>query len=300
MTEPGQHIALVGPTGSGKSQFAMAIARANRAFEIVSVDAMCVYREMDVGTAKPTLADRADIPHHLVDVVDPSDDYTLARFQTDCAAAVRDIESRGRRALLVGGTGLYVRAAVDGLTVPPQFPDVRVVLEAEPDTAALFARLETLDPHAATKMLPNNRRRIIRALEVCEGSGRPFSSFGPGLDAYRPTAFRLVGLWPGRGDLSARLDRRFRSMIETGLVEEVSALAKRPAGVSRTARQALGYRQILDHVEADRPLPECIDEAVQATIRFARRQRVWFRRDPRIAWINPDIDQSVLAGGQHW
>lgn len=291
---------LLGPTGSGKSRLAMNLARANPEFEIVSVDAMCVYREMDIGTAKPTAADRAAVPHHLVDIVDPSDDYTLARFQTDCATAVRDVEARGKRALLVGGTGLYVRAAVDGLSVPPQFPDVRAALEAEPDTAALFARLEALDPLASTKMLPTNRRRIVRALEVCEGSGRPFSSYGPGLDKYAPTSFRLIGLWPGRAELSERLDQRFRSMIKAGLVDEVRALSERRDVVSRTARQALGYRQVFEHVEDARPLVECVDEAITATVRFARRQRVWFRRDPRIAWLNSDIDLAALAGAQHW
>jgi tRNA dimethylallyltransferase len=177
---------------------------------------------------------------------------------------------------------------------------VRAALEAEPVTAALFARLEQVDPVAATKMLPTNRRRIVRALEVTEGSGRPFSTYGPGLDAYGPTPFRLLGLWPGRMALAERLDARFRAMIDGGFLDEVRALAARPAGVSRTARQALGYSQVFAHVEGGRPLDHCIDEAVRATIRFARRQRVWFRRDPRIAWINADIDGAVVAGGQHW
>ncbi|MEY2472845.1 MAG: tRNA dimethylallyltransferase, partial [Actinomycetota bacterium] len=142
----------------------MAIARTNDEFEIVSVDAMCVYRGMDVGTAKPSAAERAEVPHHLIDIVEPSDDYTVSRFQSDCANAVRDIEQRGKRALLVGGTGLYVRAAVDGLSVPPQFPEVKAALEADTDTAALHARLVALDPDAAAKMQPTNRRRVIRAL----------------------------------------------------------------------------------------------------------------------------------------
>jgi tRNA dimethylallyltransferase len=281
---PFRHIAIVGPTGSGKSALAMRLARADAAFEIVSVDAMCVYRGMDVGTAKPSARDRAEVPHHLIDVVDPADDYSLTRFQDDCAAAVRDIEQRGKRALLVGGTGLYVRAAVDGLDVPPRFPEVREELESEPDTQALYARLEALDPQAATKMEPTNRRRVIRALEVCVGSGRPFSSFGPGLDAYRPTPFRQIGLWPGREGSAQRLRDRFAAMLDAGLVEEVRALSLNE--ISRTARQALGYRQLLEHVEAGRSLNECVDEAVRATVQFARRQRVWFRRDPRIAWLS--------------
>jgi tRNA dimethylallyltransferase len=292
------HVAIVGPTGSGKSAQAMAIARTNDEFEIVSVDAMCVYRGMDVGTAKPSAAERAEVPHHLIDIVEPSDDYTVSRFQSDCANAVRDIEQRGKRALLVGGTGLYVRAAVDGLSVPPQFPEVKAALEADTDTAALHARLVALDPDAAAKMQPTNRRRVIRALEVCIGSGRPFSSYGPGLDTYRPTTFRLIGLWPSRAGMADAIKRRFTRMLEDGFVAEVERLAQSP--VSRTARQALGYRQLFEHVEAGRPLDECVDEAVTATVRFARRQRAWFRRDPRIAWFDPEVDLATVASGQNW
>ena len=293
-----RHVAIVGPTGSGKSAQALAIARTNDEFEIVSVDAMCVYRGMDIGTAKPTLAERAEVTHHLIDIVDPSDDYTVSRFQADCANAVRAIEQRGKQALLVGGTGLYVRAAVDGLSVPPQFPDVKAELEADPDTAALYARLVELDPVAATKMEPTNRRRVVRALEVCIGSGRPFSSYGPGLDVYRPTPFRLVGLWPSRDAMAEAIKQRFVRMLDDGFVAEVAALAQTP--VSRTARQALGYRQLFEHVENGRPLAECVDEAVTATVRFARRQRAWFRRDPRIAWFDPETDLATVARRQNW
>ena len=276
----------------------MQLARVRPEFEIVSVDAMCVYRGMDIGTAKPTLEDRAEVRHHLVDIVDPADDYSLTRFQDDCAAAVRDIEERDKRALLVGGTGLYVRAAVDGLDVPPRFPDVKAALDAEPDTHALYERLKALDPPAATKMLPGNRRRILRALEVCVGSGRPFSSFGPGLDAYRPTPFRLIGLWPSRDALALRLGARFGAMLEAGFVDEVRRLAT--SDISRTARQALGYRQLLEHVEHDRPLDDCVTDAVKATVHFARRQRVWFRRDPRIAWFPSDIGPDAILRTADW
>jgi tRNA dimethylallyltransferase len=295
-----RHVALLGPTGSGKSRAALAIARANTDFEIVSVDAMCVYRGMDIGTAKPTVEERAAVPHHLIDIVDPSDDYTVSRFQTDCANALRDIETRGKRALLVGGTGLYVRAAVDGLNVPPQFPEVRAALEADADTAGLYARLVKADAAAAAKIEPNNRRRIVRALEVCEGAGRPFSSYGPGLDHYAATAVRQVGLWPSRAEMVEQIQRRFDRMMADGFLDEVNALARREEPISRTARQALGYRQLLEHVEGDRPLDECVAEAVSATTRFARRQRAWFRRDPRIAWLPPDIELSDLAGRQDW
>jgi tRNA dimethylallyltransferase len=193
-----------------------------------------------------------------------------------------------------------VRAAVDGLDVPPRFPEIKAALETEADTQALYARLVAVDAQAATKMLPNNRRRIVRALEVCEGSGRPFSSFGPGLDAYRPTPFRLVGLWPSRATLAVRLDARFAAMLDAGFVAEVRALARRAEGVSRTARQALGYRQLFEHVETGRDLGDCVAEAVKATVQFARRQRVWFRRDPRIAWLPADIEPRALVGTADW
>ena len=276
----------------------MALARADNTFEIVSVDAMCVYRGMDIGTDKPSLADRETVPHHLVDIVDPSDDYAVARFQNDCAQAVRDIEQRGKRALLVGGTGLYVRAAIDGLSVPPQFPDVKAELEADDNTAALYARLRERDREAADKIEPNNRRRVIRALEVCIGAGRPFSSYGPGIGTYGPTPFRLIGLWPSRVTMAQRIHARFARMLDAGFAAEVERLAK--GDVSRTARQALGYRQLFEHVERGRPLDECVTEAVNATVRFARRQRAWFRRDPRIAWFPPDIDLAGVARRQNW
>jgi tRNA dimethylallyltransferase len=291
-----RHVVLVGPTGSGKSALAMAIARQHPEFEIVSADAMSVYRGMDIGTAKPSLADRATVPHHLVDIAAPSEDYTVARFQSDVHAALRDVESRDKRALLVGGTGLYVRAIVDGLRVPPQYPDVKAELEAEPDTSALYRRLEQVDPAAAAKIEPGNRRRTVRALEVCVGAGRPFSSFGPGLETYAPTPFRQIGLWPPRATLPQALERRFQAMVDAGFVAEVQTLAAaKSQPVSRTARQALGYRQLFEHVETRRPLDDCIAEAITATVRFARRQRAWFRRDPRIAWFPPSIDPAAIA-----
>jgi tRNA dimethylallyltransferase len=297
MTTPyGRHVVLLGPTGSGKSTLALQIARQRPEFEIVSVDAMCVYRGMDIGTAKPSREEQAEIAHHLIDIVDASDDYTVSRFQSDLAHVIRDIDGRGNRALLVGGTGLYVRAAVDGLSIPPQFPEIRAALEADADTAALYARLEAFDPAAATKMVATNRRRIIRALEVCEGSGRRFSSYGPGLDAYPPTPFRLIGLWPGRDTLNVRLEHRFAAMLDAGFVDEVRSLATR-GDMSRTARQALGYRQMLDHLENGAPLDACVAEAIRVTKQFARRQRVWFRRDPRISWLPPSAAADAIAIG---
>ncbi len=286
-----RHVALVGPTASGKSALALAVARRHPEVEIVSVDSMQVYRGMDIGTAKPTLAEQAEVAHHLIDLVDPDADYTVSRFQTDALAALADIEGRGRRALLVGGTGLYLRAVVDDLVIPGQYPEVRTQLDADPDTSTLFARLAGLDPLAASRMEPTNRRRVVRALEVTLGSGRPFSSFGPGLDAHPPSPFPLMGLRLPRPVLDARIERRYADQIGQGFVDEVRRLAERPAGFSRTARQALGYAELLDHVAGRITLDDALTVAGARTRRFARRQQRWFGRDPRITWL--DLDEAA-------
>lgn len=294
--EPGpRHLALVGTTATGKSAVALAVARQLAArgepVELVSADSMQVYRGMDIGTAKPSPSERAEIPHHLVDVADPSEDWSVSRFQAAVAEAVAGIERRGRRALLVGGTGLYVQAVIDGLAVPGRFPEVRAELEAELEQAApavlagLYHRLERLDPLAASRIEPTNRRRVVRALEVTLGSGRPFSSYGPGLDAYPATRWRLVGLWLPRRVVDQRISQRLNAMVKAGFVEEVQALLDRPGGLSATARQALGYREIVAHLEQGEPLPAALSEAERRTRLFARRQQRWWRRDPRVAWL---------------
>jgi tRNA dimethylallyltransferase len=275
----------VGPTASGKSALALELARLHPDVELVTVDSMQVYRGMDVGTAKPTPVEQAEVRHHLLDLVDPDDDYTVSRYQRDCLAVLADIESRHRRAVLVGGTGLYLRAVTDDLEIPGQFPEVRAELDAEPETAVLFARLGDLDPVAASRMEPTNRRRVVRALEVTVGSGRPFSSFGPGLDTYPPSPFPIVALDLPRDDLDGRIARRYVAQLADGFVDEVRALLDRPAGLSRTARQALGYAELLDHLEHGTPLDDAVDTAVRRTRRFARRQQRWFLRDPRIVWV---------------
>jgi tRNA dimethylallyltransferase len=279
-------LAIVGPTASGKSDLALAIARRHPDVELVSADAMQVYRGMDVGTAKPTAAERAEVRHHLVDVAEPGDDFSLARFVLLGRAALVDIERRGGRAVVVGGTGLYVRGLVDDLEVPGQWPAVRDELEREPDTAVLHRRLVELDPVAASRMEPGNRRRIVRALEVTIGSARPFSSFGPGLATYLPVATVQVGLeWP-LDELDRRIEARAHAMVEGGLVEEVTRLAARGPGLSRTARQALGYREVLEHLDGACSLDEAVATVVARTRRFARRQIRWFRRDPRVTWLD--------------
>jgi tRNA dimethylallyltransferase len=256
---------------------------------------------MDVGTAKPTAAERAEVPHHLLDIADPSDDFSVAQFQQAATAALAGIEARGHRALLVGGTGLYLQAVVDWLTMPGAWPAVRADLEARATTTAgvgaLYRQLAEADPPAAARIEPGNVRRIVRALEVIVGSGRRFSSFGPGMTAFPATAFRLAGVWLPRAVVAARIEARYRQQLDEGFVDEVRTLAALPLGLSRTARQALGYRELLDHVAGRSTLDEAIDLAVRRTREFARRQRMWFRRDPRIVWFGAPSSRSATQAG---
>ncbi len=301
---PAARLALVGCTASGKSSVALAVAAALGDLEIVTVDSMQVYRGMDIGTAKPTPDEQRAVPHHLLDLVEPADEFTVSEFQAAAREAIADIEARGRRPLLVGGTGLYLRAVVDDLVIPGQFPAVRTELEAEPDTAALHERLQVLDPLAASRMEPSNRRRVVRALEVTVGSGRPFSSFGPGLDAYPVTGYDLVGLDRPVEVLNERVAARYRDQVAEGFVEEVRALATAPGGLGRTASQALGYAELLAVVRGELELDEALELAIVRTRRFARRQRSWFRRDPRITWFDlgadPDPSPVVEALVRRW
>jgi tRNA dimethylallyltransferase len=282
------HLALVGPTASGKSSIAVEVARKLGDIEIVSVDSMQVYRGLDIGTAKPSPGDRAAVPHHLVDVIDPDDDWSVARFQTEARAAVSDIEARGKRALLVGGTGLYVQAVVDDLRFPGEDLELRRALEAktaEPGgVAAAYAELEATDPTAASRIDPHNARRIVRALEVIRLTGAPFSSFGPGISVFGPTAFpvRIAGIWLPRDALTARIESRIDGMRRAGLLAEVERVEHR---LSRTARQAIGYKELLDVLSGVTSVDDAFATMARRTRSFARRQRMWFRRDPRITWL---------------
>jgi tRNA dimethylallyltransferase len=287
-------LALVGATASGKSALALALARCDPTIELVSVDSMQVYRGMDVGTAKPTPAEQAEVPHHLLDIADPWEDFAVARFAAAAREALAGIEARGHRAVLVGGTGLYLRAVVDELAVPGRYPQVRHELETDPDTTALHRRLADLDPVAAARMQPTNRRRVIRALEVTLGSGRPFSSYGPGLDVYPPTRFRLVGVALPYEVVSRRIEARYAQQMADGFLDETRRLVADPRGLSRTARQALGYAELIDHLAGGRPLDEAVELAARRTRRFARRQGSWFRRDPRIRWLAADDDPLAV------
>ncbi|MBJ7426240.1 MAG: tRNA (adenosine(37)-N6)-dimethylallyltransferase MiaA [Ilumatobacteraceae bacterium] len=296
-------LVILGPTASGKSSLAMALATSDAGrdlgIELLSIDAMQVYRGMDIGTAKPTVSEQALVRHHLIDLVDATQAFTVAQFQIAYQCAVDDITSRGGRALLVGGTGLYVRAVVDGLTLPGQWPEVRARLDDELvalGPQALHQRLCQLDPTAGSKMEPSNSRRIIRALEVCEGSGRPFSSFGPGVDTYPASEVQQVALrWP-RDVLARRIEERVRVMIERGLQAEVENLLTQ--GLSPTALQALGYKEMVEHIEGRMSLEEVIATIVVKTRQFAVRQERWFRRDPRINWFDIESDPVTEVAPQ--
>ena len=282
------HLALVGPTASGKSALALAIAERLGDVEIVSVDSMQVYRGLDIGTAKATAAERGRVPHHMIDVVGAGDDYSVADFQAAARAAVADIGARGRRALLVGGTGLYLQAVIDDLRFPGEDLALRADLEArtaEPGgVARAYAELERLDGAAAVRIDPHNARRIVRALEVVRLTGQPFSSFGPGVNGFGPTAFpvSMAGVWLTREVLAARIEARVRAMRTLGLLDEVRRVR---GSLSRTAAQAIGYKELLAHLDGESGLDEAFATVTRRTRSFARRQRMWFRRDPRVAWL---------------
>lgn len=288
MNHGGMAVALVGATATGKSALAHEIALERGDIEILTVDAMTVYRGMDLATAKPTTQERAEVEYHLLDLVEASEEFSLAQFQSHARDAAEAVWMLGGSVLYVGGTGLYGRAVLDNLEIPGQFPDVRVELEqmAETNLADLYAELERLDPLSASRMEPTNARRIVRALEVTRGAGRPFSSFGAGLRTYPAVRVVQVGLRADFEQLDRRIEQRFLQWLEMGLVEEVSRLSCAPGGLSRTARQAVGYREILRHLEDGAALEDCVRDAITASKRLARRQRSWFERDPRIEWFD--------------
>lgn len=285
-------VVILGPTASGKSDVAMAAATARGAtlVHIVAADAMQVYRGMDIGTAKPTAEDRARIVHHGLDLAGPDERYTVARYVDDVAIAEQKILDLGVAELIVGGTGLYVTALVDTLNLPGEWPEIRAELEDEDDTTALFRRLGALDPLAASRMEASNRRRIIRALEVCIGSGRPFSSFGDGVGAHPPTSTRQIGIKWERDVLRERIAARVHRMLDAGLIDEVRTLTQGPATLSDTARQALGYKEVIEHLEGRWSLQEAVEATILRTQQFAVRQERWYRRDPRIEWIEVQSD----------
>jgi len=300
-------LVIVGATTSGKSNVALDVVRRRQSTstsaEIISCDSMAVYRGMDIGTASPSAAARAEVPHHLLDVIDPNEEYSVSEFAPAVTTVLADLHHRRVAAVLVGGTGLYVRAVTDQLALPPRFDDVAAELDTEPDTGVLFERLIRLDPIAATRIPPGNRRRVLRALEVTIGSGRPFSDSGPGLAAYPANRYVQVGLRVPRDILEVRIRSRLQAQLDSGLLAEVERLRDVPGGPSRTAREALGYRELLAYLRNETSLQDAIELIVVRTRRLAVRQVRWFRRDPRITWFDAlDTDPADLAGriDRHW
>ncbi|MBB6475113.1 tRNA dimethylallyltransferase [Sphaerisporangium rubeum] len=286
-------VAVVGPTAAGKSDLAVELAL-RLGGEAINADSMQLYRGMDVGTAKLTTAERRGVPHHLLDIWDVTRAASVAEYQRLARPLIDGMRARGTVPILVGGSGLYVRAALDDLEFPGTDPEVRARLEAELETlgpAALHQRLKELDPVAAEAVLPSNGRRVVRALEVIELSGRPFSATMPSYDAVYPSV--QIGLQVPRPELDERIALRVRRMWDAGLVGEVRALAGRGLADGRTAGRALGYAQVLRFLAGEWTEEQAVEETVRATRRFARRQESWFRRDPRVRWLPYDAPDLV-------
>lgn len=289
-------VAVVGPTATGKSDLGVALAL-RLGGEVVNADAMQLYRGMDVGTAKLTTAERRGVPHHLLDVLDVTETASVAAYQRQARATVEGLLAAGRVPVVVGGSGLYVSALLDDLEFPGTSPVIRTRLEdelAEAGAPALHARLTELDPVAADRILPGNGRRIVRALEVIELTGRPFSAALPTPGPARYDTV-LVGLDRSVAELDERVERRVDVMFERGLVAEVDRLVPLGLPAGRTASRALGYQQVLAHRD---DLPTARAETIRATRRFVRRQRSWFRRDQRVTWLDaarPDLLDAVAG-----
>ncbi len=295
-------VAVVGSTASGKTGLSLALAE-RLGGEIVNTDAMAVYRGMDIGTAKPGPAERRRVPHHLLDLLDVTEPLTVAEFQLRARATIAELRGRGSTPVLVGGSALYTRAILDRFEFPGTDPDVRARLERaleDDGVAALFDRLATVDPEAATRIRPDNGRRIVRALEVVEITGRSFTATLPTLEYADPNTVQ-IGVDIDRPTLDARIEQRVDGMFAAGLVEEVRRLLEAGLAQGRTAREAIGYRQVAAYLAGDLTLDEAREKTVQATRRFARRQESWFRKDPRIVWVgwdDPDRVERALAAVQ--
>jgi len=291
-------IALVGPTAAGKSGLSLDLAR-RLGGEIVNADAMQLYRGMDVGTAKLSVEERGGIAHHQLDVLDVRQEASVAAYQREAREDIEAICTRGHQPILVGGSGLYVRAALDHLEIPPTDPAVRGRLQdelARDGIEAMFARLAGADSVAAQSIQPNNGRRIVRALEVIELTGRPFSASLPTREYERPAV--TIGLVVPRPELDKRIADRVHRMWASGLMDEVRKLDAQGLREGRTAAKALGYSQALAHLDGLRTDEQAIEDTVTSTRRFARRQESWFRPDPRIHWLaydDPQLTQRALA-----
>ena len=291
-------VAVVGPTATGKSALSLALAH-ELGGEVVNADSMQLYRGMDIGTAKLTVEERENIPHHVLDIWDVTDPASVAEYQRLARAAIDDLLARGRVPLLVGGSGLYVRAVLERFEFPGTDAELRATLEAELAAVGpgpLYARLAAVDPGAAAGILPSNGRRIVRALEVVELTGRGFVATLPDPAPYYPSI--QLGVDLDTAALDGRIAARVRQMWQRGFVAEVRGLAARGLRDGRTASRALGYQQVLRHLAGECAEEQAAADTVQATRRFVRRQRSWFRRDERIRWLDaaaPDLVPAALA-----
>jgi tRNA dimethylallyltransferase len=294
-----QVIAVLGPTAAGKSDLAIRLAQELDG-EIINADSMQLYRGMDIGTAKLTVAQRHGIPHHLLDIWDVRYPANVAEYQQLAREAIGAVQARGRVPILAGGSGLYLRAALDDLNFPGTDPAVRQRLEDELSQhgpAELYTRLTGLDPVAAAGILPSNGRRIVRALEVIEVSGQPFTATLPSYESLYPVA--QLGLRVPRDELDRRIEQRVAQMWQAGLVTEVRGLEAHGLREGRTASRALGYAQVLRFLAGQWTEQQAREETVKATRRFARRQEAWFRRDPRISWLDAGTSADQHGAGQH-
>ncbi|MFC9691528.1 tRNA (adenosine(37)-N6)-dimethylallyltransferase MiaA [Kribbella sp. NPDC056951] len=296
-------VAVVGPTAAGKSDLSVALCK-RLGGEVVNADAMQVYRGMDIGTAKITVPERSGVPHHLLDILDVTETATVAEFQQLARSAIDDCASRQVIPVLAGGSALYVRAILDDFTFPGTDPAVRERLEAELEdlgSGALHQKLEAVDPKAAAQILPSNGRRIVRALEVVEITGAPYSATLPEHRYVYPAV--QIGLDVPRPELDERIGRRVDRMFDSGFVDEVRELLKHGLLEGRTANRALGYSQVIALLNGEIDEAEARERTAQSTRRFARRQDSWFRKDPRITWLPYDdsalLDKAidVLAAG---
>jgi tRNA dimethylallyltransferase len=293
---PGRVIAIVGPTAAGKSALAVRLAL-ELGGEVINADSMQLYRGMDIGTAKLTADERQGVPHHLLDVWDVRQTANVADYQRLADAVIEDVTARGRVPILTGGSGLYIRGALGDLNFPGTDPAARERLEAELAAlgpAALHERLSGLDPAAAASILPSNGRRIVRALEVIGLSGGPFTATLPAYERSRPAV--QIGVRVPRAELDRRIAARVEQMWAAGFEPEVRALARAGLRDGKTASRALGYAQMLRHLAGEWTLEQAHGETVRATKRFARRQDSWFRRDPRITWLDAGASEDDLLG----
>lgn len=294
--------AVVGATGTGKTALSLELAEAliasGREAEIVNADAMQVYRGMDIGTAKLPEAERRGIPHHLLDVLEVTDEAAVAWYQDAARTAITEIQGRGADAVLVGGSGLYISSVIFDFRFPPRDEGVRARLETELETdgpGALFARLRARDPATADKIDPRNGRRIVRALEVLELGERTHGAALPATPVLWREATRIVGATLPREELVTRLDRRVEDMWRDGLLDEVQALRDRGLELGVTARRAIGYAQALAQLHGTQSEAEAIAETQALTRRYARRQVSWFKRYDGVQWMGPGADAATLA-----